>query len=114
VIEHLLRHSEAVEILGSVEEASRLVPLALPRAPDVILANLRLLGKEPSELIAAIKRSSPVSRLVLTSHVEVLPPAAERWGADACIAEEALVERLLPLLGKLRLTQRAASAHPSA
>jgi DNA-binding NarL/FixJ family response regulator len=111
LIEHVLRTREDIEILGRVFDASRLVPLATRHLPDVILANVGLLGREPAPFIAEIKRSSPASRVILVSRVEGIALSTGRFGADAQIQEQALVRSLLPLL--VRIGKRAPKPRPA-
>jgi DNA-binding NarL/FixJ family response regulator len=117
VIEHLLRQVHGIEVLGRVEDAKLLPELAGRLAPDIVVANFSLLGREPGELVAGVKSSSPFTRLILISRVEGLASSARRSGADAHLPEEALVKRLLPVLERLGRrfeTVRSGAPRPAA
>jgi hypothetical protein len=81
LIEHLFRDRNGLEVVGRVDgldgaaEARRLLP-------ELIVAN--------------VKRSSPLSKLILVCSVSDFISGARRWGADACLNQEQLVHRLVP------------------
>ena len=63
-------------------------------APDLIVTSVRLLGREKSEALFQVRRSSPDSRLIL-----IHPFSGVAWRslrADAHMPEESLVRCLVP------------------
>jgi hypothetical protein len=100
VIDHLLRDC-SLQIVERVEDAALLPRRAACLSPDLIVAHPRALGKEPAGLVAAVRGSSPGSRLVLISSFVGPAPRLRCCGADALLEEEALVTRLLPTLLEL-------------
>jgi hypothetical protein len=100
LVEHLLHVRHGVALVGRVADAAALVGFAGRFGPDLVVANLRLLGREPGQRIAELRSSSPGSKLILVSPEERLA-AARRLAADAWVGEEALVRRLLAVVHRL-------------
>jgi hypothetical protein len=98
LIEHLIHGHPGLRIVGRSSKSGALA-LAGRLAPDVIIANTRPLA-QPGDVLAEIKRSSPASTLILLTHAAG-EPVSPHGGADACLPEDAVVTRLLPLLRKL-------------
>jgi DNA-binding NarL/FixJ family response regulator len=94
VVEHLLGDPREVAVVARVEEGRSLPRRAERSSPDVIVANARLLGREIGPAVAAVKDSSPLSKLIVISPFKDLAREARRCGADATLEEETLVRRL--------------------
>jgi DNA-binding response OmpR family regulator len=103
IVEHLLADS-AFHVVGRPRQPATLLREAWRRRPDVILLDARLLGTRSRPMLARLRRSSPTSKLV-SVHSRYATPRRERW-ADARVAEDALVRRLLGALRRLRSSQR--------
>lgn len=82
-----------------VSEATRL-------GPDVIATTLACLGREPSACVAPLKAASPATKLILIAPVEECCDACGWPGVDACVPEEALVARLVPVIRGLARSAR--------
>ena len=108
LVEHLLHGHPGLRIVGRASKSGA-PALAGRLAPDVIIANTRPPAQR-GDVLAELRRSSPTSTLILLTHApgEPVPPAD---GADACLPEDAVVRRLLPLLRKLR--QPRSESQPS-
>ncbi len=110
LLEHLLEEACDVAVVGCVEDGRLLTRCASELAPDVIVAHPRVLGEDAAARVAAARRSSPGSKLVLISSFAGLSPALRRCGADAFLMEDALVTRLLPTLKQLGRRERGRSS----
>ena len=94
LIGHLLEDQPEFRIVGRATEARSLVRLSGRLAPDLIVTSIRLLGREKSEALFKVRRSSPDSRLIL-----IHPFRRVAWHlvrADAHVPEESLVRCLVP------------------
>jgi hypothetical protein len=95
LIEHLFRDRNGLEVVGRVDgldgaaEARRLLP-------ELIVANVKPVRTSIGPAVSSIKRSSPLSKLILVCSVSDFISGARRWGADACLNQEQLVHRLVP------------------
>lgn len=101
LLEHLLAGQPELRVVGGSARSAHRPPgspaaKAARLAPDLIIANTRLLGREPGDVVADLKRSSPASTLILLTHGLAEP--APHPEADACLPEEAVVRRLLPTI----------------
>ena len=94
VVEHLLGDLAQIAVVARVAEGRTLPRWAERSSPDVIVANARLLGREIGPAVAAVKGSSPLSKLIVISPFKDLAREARRCGADATLEEESLVRRL--------------------
>jgi DNA-binding NarL/FixJ family response regulator len=99
LIEHLLDGHPELRVVGRSSKSGALA-LAGRLAPDVIIANTRLDGRERSGVLAGLKRSSPASSLILLTRA-LGEPFQEPSGADVCLPEEAVVKHLLPAIHRL-------------
>jgi DNA-binding NarL/FixJ family response regulator len=100
LLEHLLHGHPGLRVVGRSASSDALA-LARRLAPDVIIANTRPHWMERGLLLAKLKRSSPTSTLILLTQAPG-EPVARLNGADACLPEDAVVRRLLPLIHRLR------------
>lgn len=94
LIEYLFRGRPEFEVVGSL---SRLGSTARAGrlSPELIVANVKPVRTGVCEVVASIKRSSPLSKLILICPARDFMTGARRSGADACLEQEQLVRRLL-------------------
>ena len=107
VIEHLLDGVDGLTVVERVTDGRGLPSRAARSAPDLIVANARILGREIGAAVAAIKASSPASELIVISAFEDLGREALQSGADLTVEEESLVRALPPALAKIATRSRA-------
>ncbi len=69
--------------------------------PELIVANVRPVRTGVCEVVASLKQYSPHSKLILICPVKELARGARQCGADACVEEEKLIGRLLPVASAL-------------
>ena len=108
LIEHLLHGHAGLRIVGHEARGNSALAQAARLAPDVIIASTRLHGRERhGDVLAALKRSSPASTLILLTHG--LDEHALQSEVDAWLPEDAIVKRLLPVIRKVvdRTRERA-------
>lgn len=105
VIEHLFQGRPEFEVVGSLIGLRSLAQQAGRLLPELIVAHVKPVQTGLCDAVASIKRSSPLSKLILICSVGDLMAGARRCGADACLEQEKLVLRLLP-------TARALSRRP--
>jgi DNA-binding NarL/FixJ family response regulator len=108
LIEHVLHGHEGVSVVGLSSKSVSPALKAGRLAPDVIIVNHRLQRKTLGDVLVDLKRSSPVSTVILLTHD--LTELAPQEGADVCLPEGAVVKRLLPMIRKAAL--RAADRTP--
>jgi DNA-binding NarL/FixJ family response regulator len=101
VIDHLFCDEPGVRVIARSNNGDRLVPYSACLRPELIIAHARLLGKTANKALAEIKRSSPASKVILICSSQKPPHELRRCGADACLREEALVQRLPLVVRKL-------------
>lgn len=99
VVEHVFRKYPEIHIVARLRDVDRIKRCAGLLFPDMIVVHQRLLGKEAQETIAALKRTSPGSKLILIACERVR--GGPRYGADARLAEEAIVRRLPDIVQRL-------------
>jgi hypothetical protein len=92
---HLFRGRKEYEIVGTVNGLGNLGEQAERLLPELIVANVKPVSIRICQVVAIIKRSSPISKLILICPVEDLAQVARRCGADACLNDERLAGRLL-------------------
>jgi DNA-binding NarL/FixJ family response regulator len=107
VIGHLLDAAPEMRVVGSVMDRQALLRRAGRSAPDVIVANARVLGREIGAAVAAVKGSSPGSKLIVISAFEDLSHEARLNGADLTLEEESLVRALPRALRTVASRSRA-------
>ncbi|MBK5257129.1 MAG: hypothetical protein JJE39_13950 [Vicinamibacteria bacterium] len=108
LLEHVVQGGPGLRLVGGSSRRVSPVHQAARLAPNVIIVSTRLQGREPGNVLADFKRSSPASTLILLTHPQGEPLAPR--GADACLPEDAIVTRLLPMIRKAAL--RAANRTP--
>lgn len=107
VICHVLRAESGFRVVGGSPKGVSPANQAARLSPSVIVVNHRL-RKHQQQLLIDLKRSSPGSTLILLTHS--LDESAPPREADACLPEDAVVKRLLPMIRKTAL--RAADRTP--
>ena len=95
IIEHLFRGRSEFEVIGTLSGLESLGRLAGRLLPELIVANVKPLSIRVCRVVASIKQSSPLSKLILICPIEDLARTARRCGADACLKDEKLAGHLL-------------------
>ena len=95
LIEHLFRDRPEFEVVGSLSALRRTEEEAGRLCPDLIVANVKPVRTGVCQVVAAIRRSSPLSKLILICPARDFMTGARRCGADACLEQEKVVRRLL-------------------
>ena len=95
IIEYLLRGRPEFEVVGRLSGLRNMGQQASRLCPELIVANVKPVSTAVCQVVAAIKRSSPLSKLILICPARDLVTSARRCGADACLEQEELVQRLL-------------------
>ena len=93
-VEHLLCAQKTLRIVSRSSRRYHLLGYSCHQSPELIVVNVRLLGRRVSETIAEIRRLSPQSKLILVRPIKDFSRAVDRCGADGGIDEEALVRGL--------------------
>jgi len=101
VIRHLFHGLPQFELVGSLRDLKSLARQVGRLLPELIIASVKPVKMGLCAAAAAIKRSSPFSRLILICPPTVLSIDARKYGADACLDEEKLVRRLVPAASAL-------------
>jgi len=105
VVRHVFRGRREFEVVASLTGLRNLKQRAGALLPDLIVANVSPLRTDIRRAVTCIKRSSPLSKLILICPIREFADGARRCGADACLEEEKLLGLLLP-------TARALSERP--
>ena len=112
LIEHVLYGHPGLRVVGGGSKRVSPAHLAARLIPDVIIVNSRANGLERSGVAAELKRSSPASTLIHLTHV--LGEPVPDQGTDACLPEEAVVRRLLPVIHQVaRVRERTQQSAPA-
>jgi chemotaxis response regulator CheB len=113
LIEHVLDGQPDIRVVLGSSKRDSAVAKAARLAPDVIIVSTRHSGRERGDVLTDLKRSSPASTMILLTH----GPGAlvPRRDADACLPEEEVVRRLLPVIRKAvdRVRGRAPKPAPA-
>ena len=107
LIQHVLQGESNLRVVGGSSKGLSPAHQAARLSPTVIVVNHRL-QKQQVHVLVDLKRSSPGSTLILLTHSLAEP--ASPGEADACLPEDAVVRRLLPMIRKTAL--RAADRTP--
>lgn len=107
LIEHVLHGESGLRVVGGSSKSLSPARQVARLSPSVIVVNHRLQRRQ-GHVLVDLKRSSPGSTLILLTHslAESAPPRE----ADACLPEDAVVKRLLPMIRKAAF--RAADRTP--
>jgi hypothetical protein len=92
LIRHILRGGPEFEVVGSIGGFKNLGQW--PR-PELIVVNVKPVGTAICQAVAAIKESSPASKVIVVCPVRDFARVARRCGADAYLSHESLVGHLL-------------------
>lgn len=95
LIEYLFRDRPEFEVVGSVRGLRSMGQRAGRFSPELIVANVKPVRTAVCQAVVSIKRSSPLSKLILICPARDFMAGARRCGADACLEQEELVRRLL-------------------
>lgn len=107
LLRHLFDVHPEFEIVGDYAGSKDLEIQAARLLPELIVANVKPVSTAAGCVAAAIKRSSPASKLILIFPFRDLMSAARKSGADACLHQENLVLRLVPAAIALSARTRA-------
>jgi hypothetical protein len=110
IIEHLFRGRSEFEVVGTFSGFRSLGRQAGRLLPELIVASVKPISIKISRVVASIKRSSPLSKLIVICPVEDLARVARRCGADACLNDEKLTGHLLRTARSLSERPRVADA----
>ena len=94
IIEYLFRDRPEFEVVDRFSGLRSMEQQAGRRYPELIVANVKPVTTAVCQVVAAIKRYSPLSKLILLCPARDLITDARRCGADACLPQEELVRRL--------------------
>jgi hypothetical protein len=94
-IELLFRGHAEFEVVGTLAGLGSLGRQSGRLLPQLIIANVKPVSSGICRVVAAIKRSSPLSKLILTCPVEDSSRLARKHGADAYLKNEMLAGQLL-------------------
>jgi hypothetical protein len=94
LIKHLFHERPEFEVLGSLETLKHLARYS-GRRPDLIVASVKPMTIGVCPAVVSIKKSSPVSKVVLICPIRDFIRGALKCGADACLEQENLVFHLL-------------------
>jgi len=95
VIEYLFRDRPEFEVVGSLSGLRSMGQHAGRLSPELIVANVKPVRTAVREVVASIKRSSPLSKVILICPARDFMAVARRCGADACLEQERVVRRLV-------------------
>ena len=95
LIEYLFRVRPEFEVVGSLNGLRNMGRQAGRLCPELIVVNVKPVSTAVCRAVASIKRSSPLSKLILICPARDFMAGARRCGADACLEQEKLVSRLL-------------------
>ena len=95
IVELLLPPSE-FRIVKNIGAWPALAREAFLLRPELVITNVKLLGNGAAKIVSNLKLASPDSKLIVISFPHDLERCARKWGADAYLEEEQLVQRLVP------------------
>jgi hypothetical protein len=95
LIQYLFRNRPEFEVVGSLSRLGSMRQQAERLSPELIVANVKPVRTPVCHFVASIKRSCPLSKLILICPGRDFMADARRCGADACLEQEELVRRLL-------------------
>ena len=98
IVELLLDAEPRFRIVARLSPGTDLARRAHRVAPDLVVANLRFLGREHARVVEDLKRFSPAAKVLLI-HSYAGPHGL--GGAHAHLEEQAIVRRLLVVLCEL-------------
>lgn len=105
-MEYLFLGQSEFEVVGTVNGLGLLEQQDQRIIPDLILLNVKPVGTGIREMVASIKRYSPLSKVILTCPIENLSCLARECGAEAYLRDEELA-------GNLVRMARTLSAQPT-
>jgi hypothetical protein len=109
IIQYLFHGRPEFEVVGSVSGWRSLGPQAGRLLPELIVANVKPVGIGVCRAVALIKRSSPLSKLILVCPIRDFMGGARKCGADAFLEQEKLVVCLLRTARSLSANSRSAA-----
>ena len=95
IINYLFRGWSEFEIVGTVSGLGNLERQAQQLLPELIVADVKPVSRQVCLMVASIKQSSPLSKLILICPIDDFSRLARKCGADACLTDEKLAGHLL-------------------
>lgn len=95
LIEYLFRDRPEFAVAGTLSGLRSMGQQAEQLSPDLIVADVKPVTTAVCQAVATIKRSNPLSKLILICAARDFMSGARSCGADACLEQEELVRRLL-------------------
>src|SRR5580658_2268644 len=91
VLKHLFADRRDFEVVGSLRGLKSLERQADRLLPKLIVAEVKAVSAGVGATARAIKRRSPLSKLILLCPIREFDSSARRFGADACLDPEGLI-----------------------
>lgn len=101
IIEHLFRSRSEFEVVRNASASGSPGKQAGQLLPELIVANVKPVSVRICRVLASIKKSSPLSKVIVICPVEDLARVARKCGADVCLKDEKLAGHLLRAAGTL-------------
>lgn len=101
IIQCLFEAQPEFEVVRSIGGLKHLGSRLRRLDATVIVMNVKPVGTNIPHVVRAIKRSSPLSKLIVICPLTDLAGTARACGADACLEPGQLVRRLVPATAKL-------------
>ncbi|HEY7334781.1 MAG TPA: hypothetical protein VH639_07845 [Bryobacteraceae bacterium] len=114
LIKHLFEGRPDFEVTTARGGLKRLAPRIERFGPKLIVADVKPVGTNVLQTVRAVKRSSPLSKLILICPLSTFAGRARQCGADACLEPDELVRRLLPAAAMLSFGPAAAISKQTA
>jgi hypothetical protein len=96
LVRYLFDGRPEFEVVGTFENLSNLTRHSRRLLPEIIVANVKPVTTGVCPAILSIKKSSPLSKVIVICSIRDIIRGARRCGADACLEQEKLVFHLLP------------------
>jgi DNA-binding NarL/FixJ family response regulator len=88
------------QVCGEAANGDEAIAMVLDRAPDVIILDLTMPGKNGFEAASEIRRIAPSTKIVFYS-VHDVPAAAKEVGGDAFVSKANAAEELLAAIERV-------------
>jgi hypothetical protein len=112
LIEHLFRGRPEFKVVGTVGGFHNLPVHTEGQSPELIIASVKPVKTGICTAVFSLKRSSPLSKLILICPMSDLKREARKCGADVCLDQENLVLHLVPAATELSAQTRIAASRP--
>jgi hypothetical protein len=95
IVGHLFYGRSEFEVVGSSSSLGGLERQGGQFLPELIVVNVKPVSIGIRRVVAAVRRAKPSAKVILSCPVEDLARSARKHGADACLKDEDLADRLL-------------------